>query len=170
MPRSHADVVELVRSGALEAIAALSADSEDPLLTFALCTDDDVSGVFHVGCTESFARASEFPGVRFLPNDCVQMGECSPAALDIVSREFQRDDRRPEGAGWGKARDDDFKALAEGLAAARATGKIPDSVFLTVMSTDPSEHMMRCRDSGLRPRGESGPTRDAEGREDRSAA
>jgi hypothetical protein len=149
MVRSHAEVVELVRVGALEAIAALSSDPEDPLLTFALCTDDDVSSVFHIGCTERFARASELPDVRFLPNDCEQTGDCSPAALDIVSGEFQRDDRRPSGPGWGKARDEDFNAMAEGLAAARATGRIPDSVFVTVMSTDPSDHMLSLEESWL---------------------
>jgi len=149
MSRSHADIVELVREGALEAIAALSSDPEDPLLTFALCTDDDVSGVFHVGCTLQFARTSEFPDVRFQPTDFAQTGQCSPEALDMASEEFQRDDRRPKGPGWAQARDDDFNAMAEGLAAARATGKIPDSVFMTVMSTDPGDHMSSLEENWL---------------------
>ncbi len=149
MTHSRDELMELVRVGSLQAISALSANHGDPILGFALCTDDDVSSFFHVGCTASFARISVVPEVRFLPNEWLQNGDREAVALQIASREFQQTSRRPEGDGWGAARDDDFKMLVAGLAAARATGAIDAAVFLTVMSTDPCDYMLNLEEALL---------------------
>ena len=46
-------------------------------------------------------------------------------------------------------READFNLLVDGLAAARATGKVAESVFLTVMSSDPCEHMSNLEERAL---------------------
>lgn len=147
---SREELVELVRVGSLEALAALQTEaSEDPLVGFALCTDDDVSSLFHVGCTIRYVDASEEVDVRFNPNDWQQTGNISPIALDLVSRHFNERPAEPTPDQWRTARDSNFGVLVEGLLRARRDSPPGNSVFLTVCSTDPSNHMEALEEAAI---------------------
>jgi hypothetical protein len=150
MTRSRNELIELVRTGALEALAALSADVSDPLRSFALCTDDGVTTLFHVGCTEGFLRAGGRPELRFLPNDWTQTGGSDPSALRAVGDHFRQRPQNLEDDAWCAVRDADFEILVAGLAAARSTYDRHGSIFFTVMSTDPSDHLLELEEHSLR--------------------
>ncbi len=149
MASSREEITELARIGSLAAISALSADPADALIAFALCTDDDVSSVFHVGCTENYMRTHAMADVLYLPNEWLQTGEVDPPELRSLSGQFQQRSRRLSGDAWAAARDADFAALADGLARARVDAGINDTVWLTVMSTDPSAHMSELEEGFL---------------------
>lgn len=141
----------LVRDGALEALAALQSDSKsDVLMAFALCTDDDVSTLFHVGCTKSFYESCGMADVEFLPTEWIQTGDCQPAALDAANALLQErargDDVRES---WQAIRDQDFSALVRGLAAARLISAVDPNVFLSVISTDPGPHILAAETAGI---------------------
>jgi hypothetical protein len=142
---SRSELIELVRVGSLELISLLSANPADPLVAFALCTDDAVSALMPIGCTASSVSASPFPDLRFMPCEWLETGHREPAAFQIVVDAFHQ---RPAD-GWGPASDADFQVLVEGLAAARATGDVDDRVFLTVLAMDPSSHMEEMEEVAL---------------------
>jgi|GEM_PF-2251495 len=143
MPASN-ELVELVRVSSLELIALLSANRDDPLVGFALCTDDDVSCLLPAGCTVSVASASEDPDILFMPCDWPDLDVRTHDAFERIVDVFLQ--RSPDNL-W--TREADFNLVVDGLAAARATGKVEESVFLTVMSSDPCEHMSNLEERAL---------------------
>ncbi len=150
MDYSKHEIVDLVRIGCVEAISAIQGmDASDPLIAFALCTDDDLAGVFHVGCTRRFESDSTVRGVRYLPCDWSQTGNVEPRSLTSVQRHLQRLWKEPPGEVWDTKRDESFEALVEGLAAASRELGITDTTFLAVMSTDPGEHMERLEEEAV---------------------
>lgn len=150
MSYSKRDIVDLVQIGCVEAIRSLqAAHPADPLIGFALCTDDDLAGVFHVGCTQKCESESHEPGVRYLPNEWTQSSDVEPDALARVQAHLQQTWRAPSVQDWDTKRDEHFEALVEGLVAARHELGLDGSVFLTVISTDPSDHLERLEEAAL---------------------
>ena len=150
MSYSKRDIVDLVRVGCVEAIRALqTAHPRDPLIAFALCTDDDLAGVFHVGCTQKCESASQERGVRYLPNEWTRASDAEPQSLASVQEHLQQIWRAPPAEDWGTKRDEHFDALVEGLVAARHELGLDGSIFLTVISTDPSDHLQRLEEAAL---------------------
>ena len=92
--------VQLVRDGCLEAIAEISADEDDPIVAFALCTDDDVSGFFHLGLKETVSRGSAFRNLRFMPNEWPDPERAEPAPFKQANQRLQQSTHRPAGEGW----------------------------------------------------------------------
>jgi hypothetical protein len=127
---------ELVRvvSRACEAIAAgIRADAcEDPVVGFALQTDDNVSTIFGAIVRSSFVEqegeeslyiavdwpVEDFPGARLLE-------DCSGLAA-VLSRTIKDSETA-------------FRSLVDALLMVR--GDFPRDIFLGVMSTDPSDQV-----------------------------
>ncbi|MBC8067542.1 MAG: DUF4303 domain-containing protein [Deltaproteobacteria bacterium] len=107
------------------------------------------SRLFHVGCTAKYAAEHELHDVRFLPNEWIQNGDVDPPALNVAAEVLRVHAEHAPGSTWAAARDAAFCALVTGLAAARVEGRVDDSTFLTVISTDPSEHMEELEETSL---------------------
>ena len=113
------------------------------LFGFALCTDDDVSTLYHVACTREWVREKEkrYADVEFIyvewplsEHDQI-FGPISEqlAALAKLPHE--------NAASWAAARDQRFQALVLALGEGRASGVFESATLLCVGSTDPSGHL-----------------------------
>lgn len=110
---------------------------------FALCTDDDVSTLYHVACTREWVSEKEkrYPGVGFIyvewtlsEHDQV-FGPISEQLASLAKLKHGDD------AMWGAARDHRFQALFLALKDCRASAVFEPDTLLCVGSTDPSTHM-----------------------------
>lgn len=149
--RRDSEVVELVRAGAVEAIDALrAAHPNDPLVGFALCTDDDVITLYHVGCTRSFAGSHhDVPDVGFAPTEWTQDAGVKPVAFDAVCQHLDARPMPPGSKFWGPELEQDFEAMVAGLARARADASLDQEVFVWVTSTDPGPAMVELAEKAL---------------------
>ena len=150
MTYSKSELIDLVRLGSTKAIAGIRAQTNgDPLVAFALCTDDDLCSVTHVGCTLSYEDNSDVPGVRFLPGDWQQLSDPEPPELLEVSAHFQKTLRELAAPNWSARAPVLFDALVEGLYFAKLDAGALDASFLTVASMDPCDHTAQLEEQAI---------------------
>ncbi len=110
------------------------------LFGYALCTDDDVSGVFHAACTEEWVatKSKEYDDIGYVSVDWEQSGDDSlfDPVNELVRKEYDRssDD-------FCTRRDERFEELLQALVVCRADGIFDDRTHLSLGSTDPCDHL-----------------------------
>jgi Domain of unknown function (DUF4303) len=128
--------------------AVLQAEAElrsrnSELFGFALCTDDDVSGVYHVACTQDWVleKQAVYPDIGFIYTDWTLKADDAP--FDIISRKFAElgDEDCANDKDWSAARDERFNLLVLALGDCRVPGAFAPDTFLCAGSTDPSGHL-----------------------------
>ncbi len=133
----------LVKSASRETFINLQHRYRDEGLNgFALCTDDSVMTIYHMASTEKWSdNHAEF---RYSPvewrltdNDRL----FDPAYELIMARVERQYDEQYEDK-FEQLVDLTFNSFVTALYELKQEGVIPDTVFLTVMSTDPGDHML----------------------------
>jgi len=118
------------------------------LFGYALCTTDDLSGVYHVACTSEWVNKNSkgFEEIGYISVEWEESGDdtefdyCN--SLIHESYEMNKDDFET----W---RDLTFQALVTALQQAREAGLFEDHTHLSAGSTDPSEHMELLETQGI---------------------
>ncbi len=137
-----------IRSSTATAVRQAKAEIDrrsgnSPLFGFALCTDDDVSTLYHVACTTGWVDENKegYPDIGYIYVDWAESGDDAP--FDRISTTLARLYEQDHGsdAAWASARDRRFEALVLALADCRQAGAFDDGTLLCVGSTDPSDHL-----------------------------
>ena len=115
----------------------------DRLHGFALCTDDDVSTLFHTACTRSWVeeREPKYEGIGCIYVEWEQTASDTlfESASELVAGLANAEQADEEA--WAAARDRRFAALVRGLQDCRDAGLFDADALLCCGSTDPSEHL-----------------------------
>jgi hypothetical protein len=137
-PGSGRDLAGAVAAAVRASCAAIEAARPgEPLAGYALATDDGVETLAYLAVTAPALAARADPDLRFSPTDWPEPPGC--AAVDAVDRWLRA---RAAAAPDLRAHvDDSFRLLVEVLADLKRDGVFPDDVFLSVLSTDPSDHL-----------------------------
>ncbi|GAB3357524.1 DUF4303 domain-containing protein [Lysobacter tyrosinilyticus] len=124
-----------------QSVATLKAHG--PLFGFALGTDDDLRTLFHVSCSVGWVEKSELDyadiGYIFVEwLDSAHDDLFSPISSHLATL---ADQTYTSDEAWAAARDFRFHALFLALRDCREAGIFDEQTFLTVGSTDPSDHL-----------------------------
>ncbi|MGD9128507.1 MAG: DUF4303 domain-containing protein [Planctomycetia bacterium] len=139
---------EDIRPLAADAIRKAKAQIDEkcgnaPLFGFALGTDDDVCGMYHIACTTGWVAEKEksYPNIGYNFVDWIESGD-QTLFDDVNTIMRQSAERDYEGDnGWADIRDRRFELLVLALADCREAGVFDDQTFLCVGSTDPCDHL-----------------------------
>jgi hypothetical protein len=130
--------VDLVKVAVRRTFVALRrAHPDEALVGYALCTDDGLETLLCMAATDCALAASADPDLLFTPTDWPY--EPEPAAADEVNQHL-----RDEAASTSDLRahvDRMFGSRVLALAELRSEGLIATDVFLSVLSTDPSDYL-----------------------------
>lgn len=140
------ELARLLDAGIRRSAASLGAGPK--LLGYALCTDDEVCGVYDAACTEKQFPGLESPEARDLPVEWTEVPW--PDELKAASRLLQK---RAQLDGQGDSHtqiDRAFDCLVAAMLKARSLGLFDGGVFLTVCSTDPCKEMESAADAATR--------------------
>ncbi len=121
-------------------------DEEFPnekLRGFALCTDDDVSSLFNVACTESWIlkNSKECANIGYICTEWEQSveSELFDNCNEMISNNYNLVHTSNEA--WSIERDKRFDALVRALKKARKDGLFDNETLLLVSSNDASDYM-----------------------------
>ena len=114
--------------------------ADETLFGYALCTDDDVSGVYHVCCTEAWVKkkSKTDEDIGFISVEWEQSGNDS--FLDMLNEVISADYENSKN-NFGKHRDKRFESLVLALIEVRKLGIFEELTHLSVGSTDPSDYL-----------------------------
>ena len=141
------ELLESVKVAIRQAVAAWHPRSPDQAIAgFALLTDDTLSTLSSLAITEGELRSTSVPDLLFCPTDWTL--ELSPDAFDKPRKELRRQaDASPD---LRRHVDSSFQILERALAESRTEGAFGPRVFLSALSTDPSEHLEELENSSIR--------------------
>lgn len=126
----HSDLVSLVKTVIFEVLESAPED----LVGLALCTDDELTTLYATWLTSSELDLAQEPDeLLFSPTDWAASfdgGKIEEAAREL--RTLASDPRHVERS---------FASLVSALEEMRKERALPDSLFLSVLSTDPSEYL-----------------------------
>ncbi len=129
-------------SAALHAHHASAPD--DPVMSVALCTDDDACGVYFAICTASWLRDCEDSEDRFQPTEWPEGSDAitarSQALVEALYRSASAPSAEPAAGDVPTVEDhvrQAFEAMVGALRALRQSDVIGAGVFTVVCSTDP---------------------------------
>lgn len=116
---------------------ALGTLANSGLAGLALCTDGGVSTLSALAVRHVDLAASDDPDLLFVPVDWPL--DLTPHAFDLVGRELRR--RYEKNPDFQSHVDNSFRLLVDVLEDVRRGRIVKDSVFLTVLSSDPDPYM-----------------------------
>ncbi len=121
----------------------LQLSDNNNIFGFALCTDDDVSGFYHVACTKDWVKNKEgsYPGIGYIYVEWEQSG--SENIFDDSNLKISKlyNMKYPNEKVWEQERDARFQTLVSALLEIRKNGLFQQDTLLAVGSTDPSDYM-----------------------------
>lgn len=126
----------------LQAVQEFRAQNAD-LFGFALCTNDEVSTLFHVACTKDWVRncSADNPDKAYISVEWTS--EADRTSFRVISNQLsvlsQRDEDLPEE--WEAARNRRFSLLVSALKECRAADAFSPETLLCAGSTDPCEEL-----------------------------
>lgn len=131
------ELVDLVADAVRRSVPLVElAHPGEELVGYALCTDDDLSTIFHVAITREFAqRNSDVPGVSHVPTEwSYNEGEdLFEEANRILAARYEH----ASSNGFDEHVVKTFADLVAALERIRAEGVFGEEVLLIVTSTDP---------------------------------
>lgn len=138
---------QFVRTIKQEIWTTLSALEErnEQLAGYALLTDDDLETLGYAALSTDMLRSSSDEDLLFQPTDWPFQGE--PDAFDGAYAELLA--RARSAVDFRAHVDTSFAILVRALAEAKAEGLFDAKVFLSVLSTDPSEHLLALENSAI---------------------
>ncbi len=118
------------------------------LLGYALCTDDDVVGVYHVACTEDWVdeRKEHYKEIGYISVEWEQSGDDT---LFDSSNKIIRNHYDTVKENFPTRRDARFECCVSALEKARAEGVFENYTHLSVGSTDPCDHLEFLETKGI---------------------
>lgn len=138
------------------------------VIGYALCTDDCLMTLYHVGCTAEFCARHPIADAHVAPVEWEQSGDDRQfdAAYTLLVDRYETasaEDRRAlegketgtyldfvGGAAFTRHVDQSFGCLVSALRQLRKDELFPENVFLCVTSTDPSEHLYALATAAVR--------------------
>lgn len=113
---------------------------DEKLHGYALCTDDDVCGVYHIYCTKSWVneKSAGYAEVGYISVEWEDQADDS--LFDPVNNLIRAgyDDRKVD---FSTERDKRFESLVLALKDCRDAGLLDSQTHISVGSTDPSDHL-----------------------------
>src|SRR5262245_29088565 len=129
-----------IRQGVAEIVAARHGEH---LSGFALCTDDDLSTLYHVACTREFSsRRRDIDDIDLIPTEWEYNEGDDAFAPSGRILALRLEAARTQNA-FGHHVDRAFGDLTVALMVAREESLVPADALLVVTSTDPGEHLVR---------------------------
>lgn len=109
------------------------------VVSYALCSDDELSGLYDVAFTEDLLKVAKDPSDRFNPVEW----SLAPAAqhLEQASALLRQRASLDTDGEFHTQIDRAFECLVRTMERIRGQGLFADDVFVTICSTDPSEGM-----------------------------
>jgi uncharacterized protein DUF4303 len=144
------DLTKAVKDAVGRTLQTLAeAHSGEGLVGYALVTDDDIRSLGYMACTRESLESPHNPAVRFEPVDWPYGGgdEAFDEARGLLA---VSGDAAASDHAFAAHVNRSFAALVEALRELRQDGRFHDGVFLTVISTDPSEHLERLEADAVR--------------------
>jgi hypothetical protein len=136
-----ATLLQTVKSAVRQTLASFAeCHAGEDLIGYALVTDDDLGSLGYFACTEKFLESQTESNARFEPVEWVYNNGVE-ALDDARAMLFADLDAATTPERFMAHVDESFQALVSALQELRAARTFPDEVFLTVISTDPSEHL-----------------------------
>ena len=129
--------IDAIRVAAVEAFQRVEKKS---VFGFALCTDNDLGGVFHTYATRDWVseREPEYPGIGFIPVEWEQGYDGAPfLELSKTFFEISQSDRHLPHAAYEKSCLTRFRILVEAMRICRDEGLFDPNTLLCVGGTDP---------------------------------
>ena len=127
-----------VKAAIVRTTAALRAQHPDhEIAGYALCTDDGLETLLYLGVAEQVLQSGADPDLLFTPTDWPY--EAEAAAFDEADRLLR--ERAAVASDLRRHVDNSFQTLVDALSEARADGVFGEDVFLSVLSTDPSDYL-----------------------------
>jgi hypothetical protein len=138
------DLRSLTAAEVRQAVQILRSNAETAnLFGFALCTDDDVSGLYHIACTREWVREKEqkYKNIGFIYVEWKQ--HAGHSLFDPISKRLSALEDQPwdNDEAYEAARDERFQALVLALKDCRESGVFDPGTLLCVGSTDPCGYM-----------------------------
>lgn len=115
---------------------------------YALCTTDDVVGVYHVACTEDWVneRKKDYEEIGYISVEWEQSGD--DAQFDLSNQLIQAHYSKNTD-NFSNRRDARFECFVSALERARSERLFADHTHLSVGSTDPSDHLELLETRGI---------------------
>lgn len=128
-------------------VAALKTEvPAETLAGYALLTDDALETLSYLAVTEEALRTNSDPDLLFVPTDWPY--ESGSDAFDAADAQLRQ--RASVAAELRQHVDRSFGILVKALAESKAEGVFDPSVFISVLSTDPSKYLLTLWDSAVR--------------------
>jgi hypothetical protein len=141
------EFVEGVKAAVRRSCAAMrAAHPSESLAGYALATDDDLVTLLDYAITKENLASSTDPDLLFAPTDWVESPD--PEAFDELSRELAS--RGDTATDFHAHVDGSFRLLVDALDELKREGRFRDDVYLTVLSTDPSAHLLQLESVAVR--------------------
>ena len=132
------NLIDLVKEAVRRTVAVMrKLHPDESLVGYALCTDDGLETLLCMVVTDTAIASSTDPDLLYTPTDWPY--EPEPTVLDRANEYL-----RTLGAAASGLRahvDEAFASLVVALAELRAEGLFEPSVFLSALSTDPSDYL-----------------------------
>ncbi|NNG43574.1 DUF4303 domain-containing protein [Pseudoalteromonas sp. NEC-BIFX-2020_002] len=124
----------------------------ETLTGYALCTDDGAMTIYHIATTQQWAEKGgnfelEFSPVQWQYSD---NGSFFDEAYELIMKRVERQDDEENEGKFQELVDRTFSIFVSALLELRAEGVFSESVFLSVLSTDPSDHMLELENKANR--------------------
>lgn len=115
----------------------------EKIFGFALCTDDDLSTLYHVMCTKKWVaeHSMEYSDIGYMSTEWEQSVDNSifEKSNEMLDKLYKK--AYPTDSEWSRARDRRFEALVLALEKIRSQDVFDVQTLLLVSSTDPSEYL-----------------------------
>ncbi|NRB79762.1 MAG: DUF4303 domain-containing protein [Saccharospirillaceae bacterium] len=107
---------------------------------FALCTDDGAMTIFHSANIQSWdTNPYEFSPVEWRIDDKPDLFD---SAYDLIEERLDKQDEEEYEDQFEEIVNQTFNSFVNALMKLKVEGVFPDNVFLSVLSTDPSDDMI----------------------------
>ena len=122
----------------------LSVYKNEDFTGYALCTDDGVMTIYHVGCTQQWLSRDGHEAYTYAPVEWTyEDGETSfDAVYELLIQRVEKQDEKEYKNKFEDIIDLSYNSFVQALLELRNEGFFSDDVFLSVLSTDPSDHMI----------------------------
>ncbi|QUI71412.1 DUF4303 domain-containing protein [Pseudoalteromonas piscicida] len=124
----------------------------DELLGYALCTDDSVMTLYHVAMTQQWLSQDDNTEFEFSPVewDLSDRDVHFKGVATLLAARLELEDAKLYENYLEEIINPTFKAFVLALLELRQEGVFAKNVFLSVISTDPSEHMLELESAANR--------------------
>jgi hypothetical protein len=116
---------------------------EDKLFGYALCTDDAVTTIYHIACTNAWVkdRKSKFEEIGYISVEWEQSGDAShfDSVYDEILKNYERGGHEDDS--FAKYRDQRFESFVQALKQCREENIFDSETHLSAGGTDPSAHL-----------------------------